>query len=140
MAARAPRLLLALWLPWLLLLLSTKSVVSTKIPRLGVHGGLNARNPGSNQALAAAEEFQTFYYHQTLDHFNYRPESYKTFRQRYIMSFKHWRGANASAPILAYLGEESSLDADIGSIGFLTENAARFGALLVYIEVGGWLI
>ena len=40
-----------------------------------------------------------------------------------------------AAPILAYLGEESSLDDDHGGIGWLTDNAHRFKALEVYIEV-----
>ncbi|KAH9704174.1 prolylcarboxypeptidase-like protein [Citrus sinensis] len=39
-----------------------------------------------------------------------------------------------AAPILAYLGEESSLDDDHGGIGWLTDNAHRFKALEVYIE------
>jgi hypothetical protein len=39
------------------------------------------------------------------------------------------------APIFAYLGEESSLNDDLGSIGILSDNVARFGALQVYIEV-----
>ncbi|KAK0603834.1 hypothetical protein LWI29_009143 [Acer saccharum] len=38
------------------------------------------------------------------------------------------------APILAYLGAEAPLDGDIAGIGFLTDNAVRFNALLVYIE------
>ena len=45
------------------------------------------------------------------------------------MNFKHWRGAKVAAPIFAYLGEESSLDDDIGSIGFMTDNVRRFGAV-----------
>ncbi|KAL5765640.1 hypothetical protein ACOSP7_016257 [Xanthoceras sorbifolium] len=79
------------------------------------------------------EDFKTFYYDQTLDHFNYRPESYSTFRQRYVINFKNWGGANASAPIFAYLGAEGPLDEDIGE-SFQTDNAARFKCLLVYIE------
>ena len=41
----------------------------------------------------------------------------------------------AAAPILAYLGEESSLDDDLDGIGWLSDNAHRFDALKVYIEV-----
>jgi lysosomal Pro-X carboxypeptidase len=70
-----------------------------------------------------------------LDHFNYRPESYNTFDQRYLINFKYWGGANSSAPILVYLGAESSIDGYPNGIGFLYENAATFKALLVYIEV-----
>ncbi|KAL5763900.1 hypothetical protein ACOSQ2_016494 [Xanthoceras sorbifolium] len=81
-----------------------------------------------------SDDFKTFYYNQTLDHFNYRPESYSTFRQRYVINFKYWGGANTSSPIFAYLGAEAPLDGDIPAIGFLSDNAIRFNALLVYIE------
>ncbi|KAK9190160.1 hypothetical protein WN943_018762 [Citrus x changshan-huyou] len=41
-----------------------------------------------------------------------------------ICDFKHWGGGGATAaPILAYLGEESSLDDDLGGTGWLTDNA-----------------
>lgn len=56
-------------------------------------------------------DLETYYYDQTLDHFNYNPQSYLTFPHRYALNFKHWGGGRAmAAPILAYLGEESSLD------------------------------
>ena len=82
-----------------------------------------------------SDDFQTFFYNQTLDHFNYRPESYYTFQQRYVMNFKYWGGANASAPIFAYLGAEAALDFDLTGVGFPVDNALQFKALLVYIEV-----
>ncbi|KAJ0099794.1 hypothetical protein Patl1_21035 [Pistacia atlantica] len=81
-----------------------------------------------------SEDFQTFFYTQTLDHFNYRPESFSTFQQLYLINFKSWGGANANAPIFAYFGAEGPLDGDLDVIGFLTDNANRFNALLVYIE------
>ncbi|XP_027189501.1 uncharacterized protein [Cicer arietinum] len=80
------------------------------------------------------ENVETFYYKQVLDHFNYRPESYHKFEQRYFMNFKYWGGANSSAPIFAYLGAEDSIDTYPTGIGFMTDNAATFKALLVYIE------
>lgn len=51
------------------------------------------------------------------------------------MNFKHWGGAKSSAPIFAYLGAESPLDDDLNTVGFLIDNAPRFKALLIYIEV-----
>jgi hypothetical protein len=53
----------------------------------------------------------------------------------HLINFKYWGGANSSAPILVYLGAESSIDGYPNGIGFLSENAATFKALLVYIEV-----
>lgn len=104
------------------------------IPRLSPIGGSIFQNP---EILSArlSEDFQTFYYNQTLDHFNYRTESYSTFQQRYVINFKFWGGADANAPIFAYLGAEAPIDGDLSFIGFLTDNALRFNALLVYIEV-----
>ncbi|KAJ7981087.1 Lysosomal Pro-X carboxypeptidase [Quillaja saponaria] len=101
-------------------------------PRLnptGVH--IHVHDPATI-SLPLTEDFSTFYYNQTLDHFNYRPDSYITFPQRYVINFKYWGGANA--PIFVYLGAEAPIDGDLRGIGFLTENAALFNALIVYIE------
>ncbi|XP_022730956.1 lysosomal Pro-X carboxypeptidase-like [Durio zibethinus] len=105
------------------------------IPRLSpTRGTLILEQPDIVSSASVSEDLRTFYYPQTLDHFNYKPESYSTFQQRYVMNFKYWGGANASAPILAYLGAEAPLDGDLAVIGFLNDNAIRFNALLVYIE------
>ncbi|KHN44803.1 Lysosomal Pro-X carboxypeptidase [Glycine soja] len=87
-----------------------------------------------NHPAINTEEVKTFYFKQVLDHFNYRPESYTTFQQRYLINFKYWGGANSSAPIFAYFGAESPIDNSPNGVGFLTDNAASFNALLVYIE------
>jgi hypothetical protein len=81
-------------------------------------------------------DIRTFYYKQVLDHFNYLPQSYRTFQQRYFINFKYWGGANSTAPIFVSFGGEAAIDSDPGIIGFMTENAEKFKALLVYIEVG----
>ncbi|WJX72126.1 lysosomal Pro-Xaa carboxypeptidase [Trifolium repens] len=79
--------------------------------------------------------FRKFYYNQTLDHFNYLPESFKTFNQRYFINFKYWGGANSSTPIFVTFGGEAALEEDSQEyVGFIEENAASFKALLVYIE------
>ncbi|KAF2310045.1 hypothetical protein GH714_006309 [Hevea brasiliensis] len=103
------------------------------IPRLHPLRGRIRRLPETS-GTSMSEDFQTIYYDQTLDHFNYRPESYTTFKQRYVINFKYWGGDNASAPIFAYLGAEAPIDEDLAGIGFLTENAAQFSALVVFIE------
>lgn len=122
-------------LPCLLLILSAcVSATQYRIPRL-------SPTDRDSEALSSplSDDFKTFYYNQTLDHFNYRPESYTTFAHRYIINFKYWGGANSSAPILAYLGAEGPLDNDLNVVGFSTDNAAQFGALLVYIEVRAFM-
>ena len=143
MAIRAHKSLQgAPWLPCLLILLLfiTFTCASPPMrPKLGVLGGLNnPKNNVHNPSLTASDsekDYQTFYFDQPVDHFNYQPVSYTTFRERYIVNFKHWRGAKAKAPIFAYLGEESSIDDDLGLINFMPENCRRFGALELYIEV-----
>ncbi|KAF8009532.1 hypothetical protein BT93_J0517 [Corymbia citriodora subsp. variegata] len=90
----------------------------------------------SELAVSASitDDVETFFFNQTLDHFNYRPESYTTFQQRYLIDSRYWGGANSSAPIFVYLGAESPIDGSPTSIGFLRDNAPQFKALLVYIE------
>ncbi|XP_062172630.1 uncharacterized protein LOC133878138 [Alnus glutinosa] len=124
------------WLPFLLLIFST-SVTATlyNIPRLSPVGPTILQDPETVSAsVNVSDDFQTFYYNQTLDHFNYRPESYSTFQQRYVINSKYWGGANSSAPILAFFGAEAPLDGDLTFIGFLTDNAVHFKSLLLYIE------
>ncbi|KAG6682454.1 hypothetical protein I3842_13G142700 [Carya illinoinensis] len=129
------------WLPLIFFLIISTSVLSStttattlfEIPRLSPLGGI-LQDPETVFSANVSDDFETFYYNQTLDHFNYMPESYSTFQQKYVINSKYWDGANRSAPILAYLGAEAPLDGDLRIIGFLTDNAAEFKALLVYIE------
>ncbi|PON71209.1 Peptidase S [Trema orientale] len=100
-----------------------------KTPRLSPTGErLFLHNPESLTADSVSEDFETFFYNQTLDHFNYRPESYSTFQQRYLVNSKYWGGPNA--PIFAYLGAEAPIDNDLTAIGFLSDNAPQFKALI----------
>lgn len=116
---------------YVLLIFSSSLVLSigegSKIPRLGA---LRSKKLTS----ISSESVAKFYYSQTLDHFNHRPESHTIFCQRYVMDFNYWAGANSTAPIFAYLGAEEALD-DALSIGFPRDNAPRFKALIVYLEV-----
>ncbi|KAK3407877.1 hypothetical protein EUGRSUZ_J00219 [Eucalyptus grandis] len=104
------------------------------IPKLSVFHPTFIQDPTwAVQTSISSKDFRTFFYNQTLDHFNYRPESYTTFKQRYIINSKYWGGANASAPIFAFLGDEEPIDSGTTGAGFMTDNAAEFKALLVYI-------
>ncbi|KAH9700254.1 prolylcarboxypeptidase-like protein [Citrus sinensis] len=127
-----------LWLLYFFTIMSSFYVTATSfdIPRLSPIRETILQNFEILSSATISEDFQTFYYNQTLDHFNYRPESYSTFQQRYIINFKYWGGGadQSNAPIFAYLGAESPLDNAPSVIGFLTDNAPQFKALLVYIE------
>ncbi|KAK9185792.1 hypothetical protein WN943_026151 [Citrus x changshan-huyou] len=122
--------------PLLIFLIFSICVSATQfnIPRLGAHRKRFQNEPKAMSPSDQFKDFKTFFYTQTLDHFNYRPDSYATFQQRYVINFKHWGGSNSSAPIFVYLGAEGSLDEDLDVAGFLPDNAPRFKALLVYIE------
>ncbi|KAG9456822.1 hypothetical protein H6P81_001330 [Aristolochia fimbriata] len=122
-----------LLLQWLLLLTFLSEPISAKhlpYPRLGVL----KRGLKDPQFLASQSDFDTFNYTQTLDHFNYKPESFSTFQQRYVINSRYWGGPNTSSPILVYTGDEGGLEDDVAAAGFMTDNAHRFKALLVYIE------
>lgn len=125
---------------FLLLILSTSSsyfisLAHSKIAQLGVSPKLLKNEPDAPTQKVNDSDLEMFYFNQNLDHFTFTPKSYMTFQQRYAIDSKHWGGAKANAPILAFLGEESSLDSDLSAIGFLRDNGPRLKALLVYIEV-----
>ncbi|KAG8371236.1 hypothetical protein BUALT_Bualt13G0066700 [Buddleja alternifolia] len=108
-----------------------------KIPRLTANykEAFISRNPNNdNSPPTISKDYKKYFYTQTLDHFNYGPQSYATFKQKYVVNAKYWGGGKSNAPILAYLGEESPLDVDLDFIGFLPDNAPYFNALSVYIE------
>ncbi|XVF05275.1 hypothetical protein REPUB_Repub05bG0157800 [Reevesia pubescens] len=123
------------WLQFMVMVLSISvSAARIEIPRLSPTWGTLILEQPDLSSAAVSKDLQTFYYPQTLDHFNYQPESYASFQQRYLMNSKYWGGANLSAPILVYLGAEAPLENDLSAIGFLNENAIHLNALIVYIE------
>lgn len=82
--------------------------------------------------------YETKYFSQILDHFNYHPESYITFKQRYLINGDYWGGAAKSSPIFVYTGNEGPIDVFADNTGFIFDIAPAFGALIVFIEVSGF--
>ncbi|XP_077235670.1 uncharacterized protein LOC143877487 isoform X2 [Tasmannia lanceolata] len=82
-----------------------------------------------NEAL-----YQTSYFTQTLDHFNYQPQSYQKFQQRYLINYTYWGGAANKSPIFVYTGNEGDIEWFAQNTGFMFDNAPYFKALLVFIE------
>ncbi|KAA8516774.1 hypothetical protein F0562_017028, partial [Nyssa sinensis] len=80
------------------------------------------------------ELYQTKYFTQILDHFNYHPQSYQTFQQRYLINDTYWGGAKKNAPIFIYMGNEGDIEWFTQNTGFMFETAPHFNALLVFIE------
>ncbi|XP_068649263.1 uncharacterized protein [Aristolochia californica] len=124
------KFLCCLLLQWLLLLLAGPiSAKHIRYPRLGL-----PRKTLLDPRVLDQSDFQIFNYTQTLDHFNYKPESYMTFQQRYVINSRYWGGPNSTSPIFVYTGDEGGLESDVDAAGIMTDNAPRFKALLVYIE------
>ncbi|WCJ41659.1 Serine carboxypeptidase S28 family protein [Euphorbia peplus] len=93
---------------------------------------LRKHAPTSEFSYEDKPNYQTHDYKQTLDHFNYKPESYAKIKQRYILNSKYWGGANMSSPIFVYLGEEGDITDDLK--GFIVDLADHFKGLMLFIE------
>nr|GMD15951.1 lysosomal Pro-X carboxypeptidase [Ipomoea batatas] len=115
---------------WLLLLVF--SILAMAKPNNNLPG--SRRNLGQDDDAISSSALQMFYYNQTLDHFNFQPQSFATFPQRYMIDSTYWGGADKNAPIFVYLGNEMSLEGTLTYLGFLSDNAPRFKALMIYIE------
>ncbi|KVH90618.1 Peptidase S28 [Cynara cardunculus var. scolymus] len=80
------------------------------------------------------ELYKTKYFTQILDHFNYNPQSYQTFQQRYLINDTFWGGPKTKAPIFVYTGNEGNIEWFAQNTGFMFDIAPEFKALLVFIE------
>ncbi|KAL5704268.1 lysosomal Pro-Xaa carboxypeptidase [Ranunculus cassubicifolius] len=127
-----PKLCIKLLPPLFLLFLNCVSSEYWQVTNL--HSFMKAtKNKITESRKELWPDFQAFYYTQTLDHFNYLPESSATFQQKYIVNSKYWGGANTSSPIFVYTGPEFEIEY-VATPGLMTDIAPRFKALLVYIE------
>lgn len=120
-----------------LIILVAVSCVSGKHFRAAKLGAKNRLmptkvDPGS---INDSQQYEVYNYTQTLDHFNFNPESYTTFQQRYVVDSKYWGGPTNSSPIFLYTGEETNIMGDVKFVGFVRVLASRFKGLVVYIEV-----
>ncbi|XP_065867759.1 uncharacterized protein [Euphorbia lathyris] len=92
-----------------------------------------------SEEVGLGTDFEMHMYKQTIDHFNYKPESFETFQHRYFINRKFWGGGvdgdPRNSPIFVYFGADESFDSlKICKVGFLVDHAQEFNALLVYIE------
>ncbi|WCJ41670.1 Serine carboxypeptidase S28 family protein [Euphorbia peplus] len=108
--------------------------LSPTAPKTLEHYSSTNKRSLMSESSSISEDMETYFYNQTLDHFNFKPESFQTFQQRYLMSSKNWGGGSSSSPIFVYLGAEAPLEYDLPYVGFLSDNAPRFNALQLYIE------
>ncbi|KAL5698348.1 lysosomal Pro-Xaa carboxypeptidase [Ranunculus cassubicifolius] len=121
-------------LRWMMIAFFVISYGSANVkPRLGASPWTNSNiSQRGKSSLALVDGMKTFYYTQTLDHFNYRPDSHLTFQQRYVINSRYWGGVNTSSPIFVHLGAENSVEDDFDTI--LIDWAPQFNALIVFIE------
>ena len=91
--------------------------------------------PEQLSVSSQTELYEAKYFTQILDHFNYQPQSYRTFQQRYLINDKYWGGADKLAPIFVYTGNEGDIEWFAQNTGFMFDTAPHFQALLVFIEV-----
>ncbi|XP_030548563.2 lysosomal Pro-X carboxypeptidase-like [Rhodamnia argentea] len=95
----------------------------------------NPRGPSLSEDRSSNNGlYETRYFTQVLDHFGFRPESYQTFQQRYLINSTFWGGPRRNAPIFVYTGNEGDIEWFAQNTGFVFETAPRFHALLVFIE------
>lgn len=73
--------------------------------------------------------FNTYWYTQRLDHFNFQNNG--TFQQKYLVNDTFWDG---SGPIFFYTGNEGPIELFAQNTGFMWEVAVEFGALIVFTE------
>ena len=124
----------------LLLVLTTTALSSAYNPgEFGLGAISRSTTSGESFSTDIPPEYEIHFYTQTLDHFNYNPESYKTFQQRFILNFKYWGGVDTSSPIFVYAGEEGDITVDVMGVNFIADLASRFNGLLLYIEVSACL-
>ncbi|KAL8483109.1 hypothetical protein ACS0TY_025966 [Phlomoides rotata] len=77
--------------------------------------------------------YEEKFFTQILDHFNYHPQSYDTFQQRYLVNDIYWGGPRSNSPIFLYTGR-GDIEWFANNAGFMYETAPHFQALLVFIE------
>ncbi|KAF8044224.1 hypothetical protein BT93_A2263 [Corymbia citriodora subsp. variegata] len=105
-----------------------------RFPSPLIHPESSQRPSISNDQSGSSGPYETRYFTQVLDHFGFRPESYQTFQQRYLINSTFWGGPHRNAPIFVYTGNEGNIEWFAQNTGFMFETAPRFNALLVFIE------
>ncbi|GER41869.1 serine carboxypeptidase S28 family protein [Striga asiatica] len=88
----------------------------------------------SLDAKAVVRPYKEKFYTQILDHFNFNPNSYSTFQQRYLINDTFWDGPKGNFPIFVYTGNEGGIEWFAQNTGFMFEIAPVFRAMLVFIE------
>lgn len=116
----------------LLLLMLFPIAIAAPIPTHFPAGAFQSSLRKSGKSLKPKIPYETHYFPQNLDHFTYKPSSYKIFYQKYLINRQYWK---RGGPIFVYTGNEGDIDWFAANTGFLLDIAPKFHALLVFIEV-----
>jgi lysosomal Pro-X carboxypeptidase len=87
--------------------------------------------PHGVRALPSTANCSLHWIEQPFDHFSYSAAG-RTLRQRYYINADHWDPGRG--PIFFYVGNEADVGLYVNATGLMWENAASFGALLVFAE------
>ncbi|XP_029999419.1 dipeptidyl peptidase 2 [Sphaeramia orbicularis] len=88
--------------------------------------------PQQHGGSKADPQFTEKYFPQIMDHFNFLSLINATFSQRYLITDQYWR--KGSGPIFFYTGNEGDIWEFALNSGFITELAAKQGALVIFAE------
>ncbi|XP_022094668.1 dipeptidyl peptidase 2-like [Acanthaster planci] len=86
----------------------------------------------STSGASCTYDYETKYYDQIIDHFNFASHDNKTYKQRYLVSDKHWKVGKG--PIFFYTGNEGPINMFLENTGFMYDIAPEFSALLIFAE------
>ncbi|XP_033119205.1 lysosomal Pro-X carboxypeptidase-like [Anneissia japonica] len=102
-------------------------IYSAILPASGV---LFGRKLGENIPKTSKYNYDTYYFEQKVDHFNFANDD--VFKQRYLVSTEHWGGYGM--PILFYCGNEGDITWFSENTGFMWDIAPEFNAMIVFAE------
>jgi lysosomal Pro-X carboxypeptidase len=115
---------------FLVCLLSTLNVSAWKPPHRFPRP-LHAQ-PRSTDASSSEFIYETRFFTNKVDHFSFRPKSYRTYQQRYLFNDTFWDRSQGA--MFFYAGNEGSIEWFARNTGFMWQLAQQQKALLVFAE------
>lgn len=120
---------------------SARRLLPQDHPQLGDAASTHWQTPATQQSNNNPGVHNTTltWFDQTIDHFNWQAPfegSNGTYKQRVFSYDKYYAPCDSSkpAPIFFYTGNEGPVELYVNSAGLMWENAAEFGALIVFAE------
>lgn len=78
-------------------------------------------------------KFDTGYFTQILDHFNFKSHNQTEYQQRYLINIDFWK-AKRNGPIFFYTGNEGDIESFKDASGFLSSFGSEVNAMIVFAE------